>query len=187
MLRPAFSQLAALALVAVAAAAACTNATGQVEGGELLVADPCGPDAPPTWTTLYTCYFGPSGTASCGSLAACHQNAAGLGAMTGGFVCGSSKESCFQGMTQGIAPAAGGVFCPIVCLGTCPQNGEACPSDPTKQLLLGDIHKAGGGGLDNMPCGGNLIVCPSGSATYTFTSDDITRITTWIQQGAQDN
>jgi hypothetical protein len=40
---------------------------------------------------------------------------------------------------------------------------------------------------DNMPCGNLGQNCPKGSAAYTFTSDDLARISAWIKEGAQDN
>jgi hypothetical protein len=160
----------------------CADATGSVQGGEALTSEEGGT---PTWTGLYTDYFGPSGQASCTAQAGCHGTASASGAMISGFVCGSTKESCWAGMTQGIGVDAGGVFCPIVCVGSC--NGQACPTDPTQQTLWQDIHKAQASGLNNMPCGGNLVECPASGSTYTFTSSDLARIQTWIQQGAQDN
>jgi hypothetical protein len=179
--------LAVLALAAVAALVGCDSATGTVSGGEALVAQPdSGPGT--TWTSLYDDFFGPSGQASCASQGVCHGSASEPGAQTSGFVCGASKDECWAGMTQGINPDAGGIFCPIVCLGTCPQDTQPCAiTDPTKQPLYQDIHKSTSGGLNNMPCGGNLQTCLAASAAYTFTADDLARITTWIQQGAQDN
>jgi hypothetical protein len=40
---------------------------------------------------------------------------------------------------------------------------------------------------DNMPCGNLGQNCPKGTSAYTFTSDDLTRISAWIKEGAQDN
>jgi hypothetical protein len=178
------TRLLVLALVLLAG---CDSSTGTVSGGEALVAEPDSGGGT-TWTALYGDFFGPSGQASCSAQATCHGTAGASGAEVSGFVCGQSKEECWAGVTQGIAVDAGGVFCPIVCLGTCPQNGEACNvSDPTQQTLYEDIHKAKGSGLNNMPCGGNLQLCPASGATYTFTADDLGRISTWIQQGAQND
>ncbi|HEY3815644.1 MAG TPA: hypothetical protein VGL81_00655 [Polyangiaceae bacterium] len=170
----------------------CDDATGVVQGGQALVSQEAGP---PTWTGLYDDYFGPSGVASCTAQSSCHGTATQAGAQTSGFVCGATKDECWAGVTMGVNPVdAGGVFCPIVCIGAdaggagCPQNTSfACPTDPTQQALYTDIHKTSGGGLDNMPCGGNLVTCPISGSTYTFTADDLARISTWIQQGAQDN
>jgi hypothetical protein len=178
----------------------CTDATGSVQGGAPLTSQAA---CTPTWTSLYATFFGPAGQASCSAQASCHGAASQSGAMTSGFVCGSSKEECWEGMTKGINPVdAGGVFCPIVCTSEdaggagCPQNSSfSCPSDPTQQSLIIDLHKASGGGLNNMPCAAPLdagadagvLECLASQSAYTFTSDDLACITTWIQQGAQDN
>lgn len=183
LVRRSLSTLVLLSLVG------CADATGSVSGGQpLQPSADAGCDAA-TWTCLYEDYFGPSGQASCTAQSSCHGTSGQAGAQVSGFVCGPSKEECWQGMTQGVALDAGGIFCPIVCTGTCSQTGSACPTDPTQQELYQDIHKAQGGSgqLNNMPCGGNLTTCPASGATYTFTSDDLSRISTWIQQGAQDN
>ena len=178
MLRLASRSLAALA---VTAGIACTNATGTVEGGELLLADPCAGSGAATWTYLYTCYFGPAGKASCTSLSSCHGSAAEAGSLDSGFVCGGNKESCWMSMTQ---PTEADIFEPVVCLSpTCSQG----VTNPTQTTLWTALHQAGPPiGLDNMPCG-DSPACPSSAATYTFTTDDLALISSWIQQGAQDN
>ncbi len=178
--------LALLPAAAVVLGAACTDATGAVQGGEPLQEAASlgeGGSGGTTWTSLYQDYFGPSGSAGCAASAQCHQSASGIGAQTSGFVCGASKDECWQGMTQGIGLDAGGLFCPIVCLGTCAQTSQACPTDPTQQQLWSGLHKSGGGGLNNMPCG-NPTICSASASTYTFTSDDLARIQAWIQAGA---
>jgi hypothetical protein len=172
-------------LVLLLATTGCTDATGTVEGSQALICPPSAGGT--TFTDLYADYFGPCGQASCTGLAGCHNTATETGALTSGFVCGPTKESCWRGMTQGINPDAGGVFCPVVCVGTCPQNSTfACPTDPTKQTLYGGLHKAQAAGLNNMPCN-SVPICQAAKSPYTFTADDVARISTWIQQGAQDN
>jgi hypothetical protein len=181
-----------IALALLLLTTGCADATGSVQGGQALTSDEAGAA---TWTGLYADYFGPSGQASCTAQSSCHGSASELGAQESGYVCGATKESCWQGMTLGLNPIdAGGVFCPIVCIGAaaggagCPQDPTTtCPTDPTQQSLYTDLHKTKASGLNNMPCGGNLMSCPSSESTYTFTSDDLARISTWIQQGAQDN
>jgi hypothetical protein len=92
--------LAALALLGC-------DATGGPQGGQPLLEDPCAAtDGGHTWSDLYTCYFGPSGKASCSALSACHgnfpQGSGGTlnGAVTSGYVCGSTKQECWYGMTH---------------------------------------------------------------------------------------
>ena len=179
MNRLAATPLAALAIAVVAAA--CAQATGQVEGGDLLVVDPCATSAP-TWTYLYTCLFGPTGKASCASLGSCHGGPQQSGALMSGYVCGTTKESCRDGMLYG---EEAGLFAPIVCMQS--LGCTSLPvSDPTKTTLWSSLHTASSKLQDNMPCG-DPPVCHPDTATYTFTSDDLTQIETWIQQGAQDN
>jgi hypothetical protein len=79
------------------------DASGSVSGGELLIVDPCSsPSLGHTWTDLYTCYFGPSGKASCTAQGICHGAAGQTGALTSGYICGTTKDSCWSGMTQGL-------------------------------------------------------------------------------------
>jgi hypothetical protein len=169
--------LACLAPTALVLASGCTDATGSLKGGDLqLVVQPCGT----TWTALYDGYFGPAGQASCapGNQSSCHGDPNQLGAQTSGFVCGATKDTCWQGMTQGIPPDAGGFFPPIL-----PPDG----GDPGASQLLTGLHKTvSTTGLNNMPCG-DPPICHPGNATYTFTPEDVACITTWAQQGALNN
>jgi hypothetical protein len=176
MRRLAFASLAPTALVL---ATGCTDATGSVQGGQALTfvsdAGPCN-----TWSALYAAYFGPTGQASCApsSQSSCHGDASQLGAQTSGFVCGSTKDTCWQGMTQGIPPDAGGFFPAIL-----PPDG----GDATQSQLYVSIHKSSSAsGLNNMPCGDQPI-CHAGTATYTFTDTDLACITAWAQGGAPNN
>lgn len=184
MRRPA---LATFAPMVLALACGCTDATGTERGGEALTGS-SQINCDPTWTSLYANYFGPLGQASCSpsTQSTCHGDPSQSGAQTSGFVCGSSKDACWQGMTAGVALDAGGLFCPIVCLGTCPQNSQACPTDPTQQTLWTSIHGTGGTGLHNMPCG-DPTICHAANATYTFTDTDLACISQWVQQGAQND
>jgi hypothetical protein len=177
MVRLAYCLLAALAVVA------CTNATGHVEGGDLLIADPCAPGAAATWTNLYTCYWGPTGAASCTAQTSCHGGSQELGSTTTGFVC-ADKDSCWSSMTQ---MGTGGLP-PILCLSTAGCTSGVTSYEDTQ--LWGGLHQAGSPPtLDNMPCGNPLAVpsCTPAEAKYTFSTYDLDQISTWIQGGAQDN
>jgi hypothetical protein len=171
--------LVPLAAGALAVLAGCADATGTVRGGEALTseASACGT----TWTSLYADFFGPTGQASCSlsSQSSCHGTASDTGAQVSGFVCGSTQDQCWQGMTMGLAAdAGGGLFSPIL-----PPDG----GDPSHSQLWASIHKSTStGGLENMPCG-DPTVCLSASATYTFTDSDLACISTWAQQGAPNN
>jgi len=171
---------------------ACTDATGVVQGGQALIS--CGGDAaagaePTTFTALYQDFFGPCGQTSCSALSTCHGSANMVGANISGFVCGSTKEQCWEGMTMGIPPDAGGVFPAIITPGL---------TDPTTTIFYKSLREAPPSPNNplcssktatsscNMPCG-DPPLCHPNTATYTFTASDLARISTWLQQGAQDN
>ena len=172
----------AAALVAVVLASGCSDATGTVRGGEALLTGTS--SGAPTWTALYGDLFGPGGQASCTAQSTCHGVSTTKAAGISGFVCGLSKETCWKGMNA-LASAGN-------------------PSDPTTTPLYLSLHQASTSSDNalcnhnviyscNMPCGdpvlqpGDQPGCHTQSGTYTFTSDDLTRISTWIRQGAQDN
>lgn len=46
----------------------------------------------PTWTELYTQYFGPGTPGHCSGTGGCHTN------LRGGFKCGTNKDECFAGL-----------------------------------------------------------------------------------------
>jgi|SRR5580658_3838229 hypothetical protein len=119
------------------------------------------------WQDLYSSYFGLAGQASCSQLPmSCHRAGADLGVATSGFVCGTTSDSCWQGMTQG-------------------QPGHAAlvpagAADATQTPLWAALYKGapnGGAVSNNMPQ--NL--------SYTFTMGDLARIQAWIQSGAPNN
>jgi hypothetical protein len=82
-------------------------------------------------------------------------------------------------------PSAASPDPPIV-----PTGGTA---DPTTTYLLEGLH--GPSPMcpesrvfcDNMPCGNLGQNCPKHSGAYTFSADDLARISAWIKEGAQDN
>src|SRR3974390_2430278 len=96
-----------LYLLLVSGACGCAVASGEVTGGTPLFetqsasADAAGVSGASTFTALYNDYFGPMGKANCTSLSTCHNSASAQGAGTSGFVCGTSKDECWQGMTKG--------------------------------------------------------------------------------------
>lgn len=175
-----------LSTAAALALAACTDATGGVQGGEPLAVDPCQVSlkqsgAGHRWQDLYACYFGPTGKASCAAQGVCHGAPDQAGAQFSTFVCGPSKDACWQGMTSSIVPPKGA-------------------TDGTKTALYFSLRRQDGTATpatDNMPCnpvtmpaadGGSNVTCSlSAGANYVFTSDDLARIVAWIQEGAQDN
>lgn len=99
---PMRGSLPVLLTLLVACACGC-DASGGEQGGQPLAPDPC--DATKgghTWTDLYTCYFGPTGKANCSAQAGCHASANSPATAISGFVCGTTKEDCWFGMTHPI-------------------------------------------------------------------------------------
>jgi hypothetical protein len=159
----------------------CSDASGTIQGGDsifdggqpaVFVSDaaseagvsvlPCEADGGNTgsgWQDLYACYFGPSGIANCSLTSLCHGPG---GASAAIWQCDTTVAGCRQGMIAGgLVPTTSG-------------------TDPTQSSLFGALRKAnpGSGQLNNMP------VSP---ATLVFSTDDLTRISTWIQGGAPNN
>jgi hypothetical protein len=166
-----------LALAATAALlAGCSDATGELRGGQSLYVDPCPQDAGHTWTDLYGCYFGPSGKASCSALSECHGSKSNMLGNGGGFiVLGHTKESAYEGFTRYAVP---------------PDAGPMPVQGATNVVMF--LRTSAGG---FMPCNGSVIAgtftCNIDSTipgnAYTFTPADMDRINTWINEGAQDN
>jgi hypothetical protein len=163
--------LTLLAATIAVAASSCSDATGVVSGGQPLVIGPPDPCADggtsSSWTDLYTCFFGPTGKASCSAQGTCHGDPSQTGALSSGFVCGTSKDACWQGMTQGTCNASTIPPCPIV-----PAGGTASFKSTG---LYNNLAKVGGGG--NMPQNGS----------YLFTQADLARIAQWITDGAKND
>ncbi len=171
--------LVSLLAVLVTAAVGCSDASGVVRGADPLLATSAAADtgAPDmcasgsTWTTLYSCFFGPMGKASCATQAGCHGIATDMGAQASGFVCGASSHDCYIGMTVGSCDNAIPP-CPIV-----PPGGA---TNPKTTGLYKNLHTMSGGTMPKMT--------PTGSmAAYTFSADEMQRIGAWITGGAPEN
>jgi hypothetical protein len=177
----------ALAAISLATLSGCSDATGSLVGGDpvaltmalppamsdagddgaaapttLLTSADClpgGAHAGNTWTDLYTCYFGSTGTDSCsGQGTSCHATDTSAGGMFA-WVCGTDPATCYNGM-KGYAPLD-------------PQAGMSAPTmNGLYTVLCG--HPGGA-----MPLG-----CPTGTSLL---SGDFTRIAAWIQAGAPNN
>jgi|SRR5580698_8153172 hypothetical protein len=119
------------------------------------------------WQDLYSSYFGLAGHASCSQpKGSCHGAETDLGVAPSGFVCGTTSDACWQGMTQGQPGRS-----PIVPAGV---------TDATQTPLWAALYKAaptGGTASNNMPQ--NLI--------YMFSPSDLARIQSWIESGAPNN
>lgn len=126
------SLLAALLALGACALLCGCDATGSEQGGQSLTPDPC--DATKgghTWTDLYTCYFGPTGKANCSAQSACHVSPNSSAAAISGFVCGSTKESCWFGMTHSIYVLQD-VEPPTACDAGAAALDGSCPMPPAE-------------------------------------------------------
>ncbi len=118
----------------------------------------CAPDGGATWSDLYRDCFGPD-HASCGSVG-CHSLTTDQGFMSSGFVCGTTQDSCFAGMTamNSIVPSGG-------------------TSTPETTALYENIRKAPPNVGGTMPK----------FSSFAFNQADLVRITTWITNGAKND
>jgi hypothetical protein len=188
---------ATLAAATMAIAGGCTDATGSVQGGEALTSSGTSDGGGgTTWTSLYADFFGPGGKASCSSQTTCHGDPSQSGTQISGFLCGTTKDSCWHGLTNSLGTDAGGFGLPAI-LPT--GSTDAGPVDPTKTPFYLALHQATSGDNSlcsqesaniafdcNMPCG-DPVTCHEQTSPFLFMTDDLARIATWIQQGAQDN
>jgi hypothetical protein len=176
--------------VFVVSLAGC-DASGSVQGGDPLEPDPCAAtDGGHTWSDLYACYFGPTGQASCSGQGTCHGSCSGTGALTSGFVCGGTKESCYLAIMQpnccgqitsdagaeAAAAECAASFPPVV-----PQGGASDPTTTTLWTALRGVDPKKVVGLHNMP-----FTSTPGQG-YTFSAADLDRISAWIEEGAPQN
>lgn len=164
-----------LATIATGAVASCADAPDHATGGELRVsgdnavfpqhphgcATHDGGGSETTWISLYEDCFGPGkGAANCGA-AGCHAQPG-----TGGgdvWVCGATKDSCYQGIRAQAHPPLAAVVSLDV------------PPDETRLLKI--LRKAS-------PDGGTDTFMPQGQYNYVFTPQDLARIRAWIAAGA---
>jgi hypothetical protein len=173
------STSAALGFIAVLAAlAACSEAGGTIEGGELTDAGLVATNPPPfnpnataecrgsgtKWSDLYNDIFGPTQQpGSCSFRSNCHGSPEADGARSG------SGVQCFDG--------AG-------CRQSFLQKNLVSPDDaaaPEKSgLLLGLLRL-------RRPDGTIVGFMPQAPADYVFPDDCIERIKTWIRDGAKDD
>jgi hypothetical protein len=168
-----------LACVAACALASCTDAGGQVSGGQPLF--DAGADAGPSdpdlglgtgvaFTDLYRDFFGPQGRATCGATQGCHGAPGDPGAVgSGGYVCPLSA-----------APDGGGVSDPAEeqCRATMIKVGLQPSGAFEGTLLYRALRKTTPTPLNHMP------LAPF---TYTFSPKGLARIAAWADAGAPDD
>jgi hypothetical protein len=168
--------LRVLVILAAAGVGGCAVATGEIQGGELLSDAGTGAtttnDTPDvgtvTWTELYDTYFAPTAQASCTAIAGeCHGATGELGTVGSGYICGTTKDSCWAGMMTSSLPAYPALL---------PSGGS---TSPTTTVLYKALHPVGVGTAGQMP-----LNAADGGAGYEFTPLDLARIAAWIDQGA---
>ena len=157
--QPAFFRLLAAAALACLG---CSDATGSPQGGQYLLASDGGSsaatgDGGPSWQDLYTSYFGPTASTSCGG-SACHGTG---GAGSGFWTCGASATTCWEGITTFYVPKGGA-------------------TDGTTTGLYMSLRK------DGCTAAATSCNMPLTSA-FVFSAADLARITAWIQAGAPYN
>lgn len=167
------------------AAAACSNATDDVVGGEPLpvIASMAQCSATgaacSTWTYLYNCYFGPTGAAGCSAQGVCHASTGGLGYLSSGFLCGPTADTCWKGMTGVTVPTGNPILVRT-------SSGGA-----TNAYLLATLHKSTvpnpppgvTEAADNMP----LMNVDTQAPAATFMPSDLECIAGWTKAGAPED
>jgi hypothetical protein len=156
-----------------------SEATGSIKGGESLVTSvECNQTgaACQTWSYLYACYFGPNASGhagGCAANAACHQIATGAGTATSGFLCGLTKDSCWQGMTDN-------TINPLL-----PTLVKSKNALTLYNALYQDGSDAGLIGTDNMPPSTTELNAPP--FMPGFTKGEMACIKGWVAAGAQND
>jgi hypothetical protein len=156
-------------VVAAVAIGACSNApNGVTGGGDVFDATPpiapathCADGTGVTWTDLYRDCFGP-GYADCGGTGGCHRSSQDTGTSFSGFLCGTSKESCYEGMV--------GIDSLVTPSGT---------QEPEKTRLYAALRKA-------PPLTSPERAMPNNTG-FAFSAGDLARISAWIKNGAKND
>jgi hypothetical protein len=159
---------------ALVATGACTDAKGDVSGGEPLF-DAFAPDVGnvdqglgtgTNFSDLYNDYFSATGRASCAGNGQCHGGAGQAGAQaSGGYVC-TDVDTCRTTMMQFI------LVDPSTRASTC---GQPFSDSYMYSVIRKTSEKTG---EDNMPLS---------PFTYSFSDTSLARINTWVTGGCLDN
>lgn len=195
----------------MAAAAACSSATGTVKGGE-----PAFDAAPPnvetpqleggagghTWTDLYRDYFGPTGVASCQGNGSCHGDPSQSGALTlPHFVCPAPQVPDAGVPETGASDAGGGDAATDAAAdatsdaSTTSDSGVSNALAEARTACLDSLKKTGlitpGTPPEQTGLYGVLRKDTGGSMPqnppYKFNAGDLKRITDWIASGANND
>jgi hypothetical protein len=111
----------------------------------------------PTWDSIYTGYFGPSGVASCSTGSTCHTSLDQSGGTASNFVC-PDKDACYASL-----------------MGNSHLIRAADVMDPAKTPFLAKLRQTTGSG--RMPS----------SSKFVFQSGDIDVLEAWITKGAKND
>jgi hypothetical protein len=161
-------------------ASGCAVASGEITGGATIVdgavpqatsvdsgptetteGGPLDAQPPSTWTDLYGAYFGPNGAGNCAGSGTCHGDMSQLGYMASSFLCPTNDPTgCYSGVTSSAA-------------------GLLLPAGPFDKMYLYMVLRKAVGTNVNLPMPKSPI--------YTFSPDDIAKISSWVAAGALDN
>ena len=173
----------ALALVSTASVSACSDASGEVRGGELRpgydasappalelpITEPLFEDAPTTsWHGIYRDFFGRHSPAACGKKSNCHGQMDHSGARSSNFVCGDVDE-CYRSLRNDKTPK---------------------PGSPRTLVEVADVANPAGAHLFEVIRYRNDVNVienrgmPQDPRDYAFNPAAIDRMKTWIEAGA---
>jgi hypothetical protein len=113
-----------------------------------------------TWTSLYADFFGAAapGPACSGDVGKCHGGVSDPGSAASAFICGATKDACYNGLTSKAA-------------------GLVDTGNPLGSVLLSVLRHSENGIL-----WGNE---PRGPQAYSFSAASMKRIADWIAAGAK--
>jgi hypothetical protein len=152
--RPSLLALSGLLLLL---AAACGGGGAAVGTGGAGGADQPWLRATPTWSSIYTVYFGPAGVASCAGASGCHTTLDQAGGVASNFAC-PDQDGCYSSIT-----------------GLSHLVRDKDLSAPASAPLLAKLRQSTGSG--RMPS----------SSTFVFQPEDIDVLTQWIAAGAKND
>jgi hypothetical protein len=149
------SRSAVFGLIAIATAA-CSSGDSATGGG----AD--AGDQPwlrikPTWDSIYTGYFGPSGVGSCSNGTTCHTTADKSGVIASNFTC-VDKDGCYASLT-----------------GASHLLRTQDAMNPAATPLFPKLRQVAG--MGTMPS----------NSTFVFQAEDIKVLEAWIAKGAKND
>jgi hypothetical protein len=96
------------------------------------------------WQDLYACYFGPTGSVSCGGTTGCHSKMTDTGSQASHFVCDPTPMGCWQSLTTALIPpsaASNPTMSPLYTV-LCKTDGSGImPRFCPVRLMTGDMAR----------------------------------------------